>query len=194
LFQDKTKPQLRRSLKSQQIIGEDSGKSCLNSVKQLQQGIVNALNSTIMKYTTEVTIHLNREKVIELFDSTENLYQWQPGLKSIEPLKGEPGQEGSQSRLVYEGRKGDLVMTETITKRNLPGEFHGTYKARGVYNEVYNYFTEPEPGTTLWRSENIFRFSGAMAVMIPFMKKAFKNNTLLSMERFKVFAEAADKK
>jgi hypothetical protein len=147
-----------------------------------------------MKYTTEVTIHLSREKVIEMFDSTENLHEWQPGLKSFEPLSGEPGKEGSQSTLVYDGRKGDLVMTETITLRNLPDEFHGTYKARGVYNEVYNYFREPEAGITLWKTVNIFRFNGLMALMAPFMKKAFSDNTLLSMERFKVFAETADKK
>ncbi len=142
-----------------------------------------------MKYTTEVTILLPREKVIELFDSTENLYEWQPGLKSFEPLSGEPGREGSQSTMVYEGRKGDLVMTETITKRNLPDEFHGTYKARGVFNEMYNYFSETEPGITRWRTISIFRFSGLMALMAPFMKKAFTDNTLLSMERFRVFAE-----
>ena len=41
--------------------------------------------------------------------------------------------------------------------------------------------------------ENVFKFSGTMAIMIPFMKKAFKKNTLLSMERFKVFAETAEK-
>lgn len=147
-----------------------------------------------MRYTTEITIRLPREKVIKLFDSTENLYKWQPGLKSFEHLGGDPGREGARSRMVYEGRKGDLVMTETITRKALPGEFHMTYEAKGVYNQVLNYFSEPEPGTTLWKTVNFFRFRGAMAVMIPFMKKAFMNQTLLSMERFRVFAESAHKK
>jgi len=146
-----------------------------------------------MKYTTAVTIQVPREKVIELFDSTENLYKWQPGLKSFEHLSGKPGKEGAESSMVYEGRKGDLVMKETITHRNFPSEFHASYQAKGVYNQVYNYFEEPEPGTTLWRTKNIFKFRGAMAIMIPLMKKAFKKNTLLSMERFKVFAETAEK-
>jgi len=146
-----------------------------------------------MKYNTKVTIQVPRERVIALFDSTENLHKWQPGLKSFEHLSGEPGKEGAESRMVYEGRKGDLVMTETIIRRDFPREFHADYRAKGVYNQVCNYFEAPEPGTTLWRTENIFKFRGAMAVMIPFMKKAFKNNTLLSMERFKVFAESAEK-
>jgi hypothetical protein len=142
-----------------------------------------------MKYTTEVTIRLSRDKVIELFDSTENLRKWQPGLLSFEHLSGDAGQEGSQSKMVYEGRKGELVMTETISKRNFPDEFHAIYESRGVYNEMYNYFSEPEPGISLWRTVSIFKFRGLMALMAPFMKQAFTNNTILSMERFKTFAE-----
>lgn len=172
-----------------QNIGVVSGKRCIYPVKQMKQCIVIALNKTVMKYTTEVTIHLPREKVIELFDSTENIYKWQPGLLSFEHLSGEPGQEGCRSKMVYEGRKSDLLMTETITKRNFPDEFHGTYEARGVYNEIYNYFSEPEPGTTLWSTVSIFKFRGLMALMAPFMKQAFTHNTVLNMERFKVFAE-----
>ena len=91
--------------------------------------------------------------------------------------------------MVYEGRRGDLTMIETITNRNFPDEFHGTYEAKGVYNEMYNYFTEPATGKTLWRAVSVFRFRGLMALMAPFMKSAFTKNTLLSMESFKAFAE-----
>ena len=145
-----------------------------------------------MKYTTEITINLPRSKVIERFDSTENIYKWQKGLKSFEHIDGEPGQEGGRSKLVYEGRKGELQMTETITKRNLPDEFHGIYEAKGVYNEMYNYFLETGPDQTTWRSVSVFRFRGFMALMAPFMKSAFTNNTLLNMERFKSFAEQSE--
>jgi len=147
-----------------------------------------------MKYSTQVSIQLSREKVIELFDSTENLYKWQPGLLRFEHLSGEPGKAGAKSRMVYEARKGELEMVETITQRNLPDEFHGTYEARGVFNQVSNFFTEEKDGTTVWRTENVFRFKGMMALMAPFMKKAFTHNTLLTMERFKVFAESSEKK
>ena len=146
-----------------------------------------------MKYSTQVSINLPREKVIELFDSTENLYKWQPGLLKFEPLSGEAGQEGAKSRMVYEARKGELEMVETITTRKFPDEFHGTYEARGVFNQVFNYFTETGSGVTVWRTENIFRFRGLMALMAPFMKKAFTDNTLLTMERFKAFAEGSEK-
>jgi hypothetical protein len=142
-----------------------------------------------MKYTTEVSINLPREKVISLFDSTENMYKWQEGLKSFKVISGDPGQKGSRSEMVYEGRRGDLTMIETITERNFPDEFFATYKAKGVYNEMYNYFTEPEENLTTWRSVSVFKFRGFMALMAPFMQNAFKSNTLLNMERFKTFAE-----
>ena len=90
--------------------------------------------------------------------------------------------------MVYEARKGDLEMTEIITRRNFPHEFHCTYKARGVFNEMYNYFEE-DGDNTLWRTVSVFKFTGLMAFMAPFMKSAFTNNTLLNMERFKNFAE-----
>jgi hypothetical protein len=147
-----------------------------------------------MRYSIEVSIQLPRNEVFRLFNNTENLYKWQEGLLGIDHLEGKPWEEGAVSRLVFAARKGDLVMTETITKRNFPDEFGATYKAKGVYNEIKNYFTEPEPGLTRWKMDSLFRFKGLMALMAPFMKNAFKANSLLSMERFKAFAEQSDSK
>lgn len=146
-----------------------------------------------MKYTCEILINLSRQEVIELFDSSENLQKWQPGLLSLTHLEGKPGEVGARSELVYESRKGDLVMTETITAKELPEQFHMNYRARGVYNDVENWFIEKEPGLTLWRTVNYFRFRGIMMLMVPFMKQAFIHNTTLNMDRFKLFAETPDK-
>ena len=145
-----------------------------------------------MKYTTKIRINLSRNKVLELFDNTENLYRWQPGLLSFTHMDGEPGEEGARSELVYESRKEELLIIETIKTKRLPDLFHMSYKSKGVYNEVENCFEEIEPGITLWRTENLFRFSGIMMFMVPFMKRAFIHNTMLNMDRFKIFAENPD--
>jgi hypothetical protein len=86
-----------------------------------------------MQYETEITIDLPRERVIELFDSTENLYKWQDGLKGHEHLEGEPGQPGARMKLIYEegGRKAEMV--ETIVERDLPEAFAATYEVKNVY-------------------------------------------------------------
>lgn len=147
-----------------------------------------------MKYTIDISINMPRERVIELFDNPDNLSKWQLGLKSFTQLEGKAGQEGSSSRMVFTGRKSDLVITETVKRRNFPDLYCVDYKSKGVYNEVINHFSEPEPGQTIWKMINVFKFSGIMALMAPFMKSAFTSNTLLNMERFKAFAEKAPQK
>lgn len=141
-----------------------------------------------MKYECEITIDLPREKVIELFDSTENLYKWQPTLQNFEHVSGTPGQPGAKSRLVYLERGRNMEMIETITSRNLPDEFSGTYETKGVKNWLTNHFYA-ENGKTRWVMETEFKFSGFMKLMAIFMRGAFPKQTLSSMNSFKEFAE-----
>ena len=144
-----------------------------------------------MKYSVEVTIDLPRSRVIELFDSAENLVKWQSGLVQFEPVSGEPGQPGAVSRLVYDERGRRVEMTETITVRNLPDEFSGIYEAKGVRNWVSNRFYEENSDRTRWVLETEFKFSGLMAIMSLFMRGSFVKQTLDDMNRFKAFAESA---
>jgi uncharacterized membrane protein len=143
-----------------------------------------------MKYTTSVDINLPRHRVIELFDSAENMYKWQKGLQSFETFEGEPGQEGAKSKLHFKMGKREIEMVETITKRNLPDEFFGTYEAKGVWNGIENYFSEKDENTTEWKMECEFQFRGFMKFMAFLMPGAFKKQTLKNMMAFKEFAEA----
>ncbi len=139
-----------------------------------------------MKYTVDIDIDLPRERVIELLDSTENLYKWQRGLKNFEPLGGQPG---ARSRMVFQMGKRELEMIESITSRNFPDEFDGTYETTGVFNIVKNHFVELTPEKTKWISENEFRFSGFMKVIGFLMKGGFPKQSLKYLEDFKAFAE-----
>ena len=142
-----------------------------------------------MQYTVEIDIDLPRSRVIELFDSTENLYMWQKGLQRFESISGEPGQPGAKSKMVYKMGKRNMELVETITKRDLPDEFHCTYETKGVFNVVTNRFSEAGPDKTRWESENEFRFSGFMKVIGLLMKGAFPKQSLQYMQDFKAFAE-----
>ena len=95
-----------------------------------------------MKYSNQVIINLPIKQVIELFDSEENLFKWQPELLSFEHLSGEKGEVGAKSRMKYKMGKREIDMVETITIKNFPKEFSGTYEAKGVWNEMRNYFEE----------------------------------------------------
>ena len=145
-----------------------------------------------MKYKLEIEIDLPREKVIELFDNPDNLKHWQEGFVSFEPKSGVSGQVGAKSHLKYKMGKRDVEMVETITKRNLPDEFSGTYETKGMWNEVKNFFYEVGPNKTKWVSENEFRASGAMKLFSLLMPGMFKRQSYKYMVDFKNFAEKLD--
>ena len=142
-----------------------------------------------MKYSNEVMIDLPLNKVIELFDSEENLFKWQPELLSFEHLSGEKGEVGAKSKMRYKMGKREGDMIETITAKNLPKEFTATYEAKGVWNEMRNSFDEIDENKTRWRSHSHFEFSGFMKLMGIFMSGAFKKQSQRSLDLFKSFAE-----
>jgi hypothetical protein len=144
-----------------------------------------------MKFTTEIVVNLPRERMIELFDNPDNMPKWQDGLKSFEPISGEPGQPGAKSRLKYDVNGRMIEMVETIETRNLPDEFSGTYEAKGVWNRVENRFFEDGADKTRWVSTNEFKFSGLMMTAMGFlMPFAFRKQSRKFMEDFKTFAES----
>ncbi len=144
-----------------------------------------------MKYSTEVVIGLPRERVIELFDDPDNMMKWQKGLQSFEHISGELGQPGAKSHMVFDLNGRIVEMVETITVRNLPDEFSGTYDAKGDHNIIVNRFYEEGADKTRWVTENEFKFKGIMALMSLFMGRAFKKQTTAFMNDFKTFMENA---
>ena len=141
-----------------------------------------------MKYTVQVEINVPRDKVLELFDNPENMAKWQEGFVSLEHLSGEPGQVGAKSKLKYLMGSREIEMIETITVRNLPEEFSGTYEAKGVWNEVRNLFSEKE-GKTLWVSHNEFRCTGFMWFIALIFPGTFRKQSQKYLDDFKKFAE-----
>ena len=143
-----------------------------------------------MKYESEIIVDVPLEEFIWKMDNVENMKHWQRGLKSAEHLSGIPGELGSKMKLHYDfgSRKMDLI--ETVTKRNLPDEFHATYTAEGMQNIQQNFFEKVSENQTRWVSKNEFMpLSFAMKVMLFVMPKAFKKQSKTYMRDFKNFAE-----
>lgn len=143
----------------------------------------------IMKFRTSITIDLPRERMIQLFDNPVTLKEWQPGLLSFEPISGVPGQVGAKSRLKYKMGRREFEMIETVTKRDLPHEFNGTYEAKGIWNSVENRFEEAGPSKTIWHSDCDCRMQGFMKVIAFLMPGAIKRENVKMQERFKAWAE-----
>lgn len=142
-----------------------------------------------MKYSCEVTINKPIGEVITKFDNFENLKHWMEGFRSYEHLSGTSGEPGAKTKLIFQMGKRSIEMIETVTVRNLPYEFSGTYDAKGVHNIVKNYFKPVDENTTVYSTDQEFQFKGFMKVIAFLMPRVFKKQSQKYLNDFKRFAE-----
>lgn len=142
-----------------------------------------------MKYTNEIEINKPIDTVIALFDNPDNLKKWMEGLQSFEHLSGTPGEPGAKSLLKFKMGNREMEMIETVTKRNLPDEFTGTYEAKGVMNIVKNSFVKISDSKTKYITEHEFQFKGLMKIIAFLMPGIFKKQSMKYLTAFKNFAE-----
>jgi hypothetical protein len=143
-----------------------------------------------MKYRTEILIEKPLEEVIKKMDSSDNMKHWQDDLISTEHISGTPGEFGARMKLNYSFGKRNIELIETITKQNLPHEFHATYNTKGIRNIQQNYFESTKEGHTKWIAENKFEpTTFKMNAMLVLMPGAFKKQTKSYMVNFKKFVE-----
>ncbi|MFF3015622.1 SRPBCC family protein [Streptomyces sp. NPDC057939] len=153
-----------------------------------------------LKYTVSIEIALPREKAVQLLADPAHLPNWLRGLVLHEPLSGQHGQLGTKSRVVMEMGGRRVECTETITRRE-PADLREVAKTRtvhfdreivgeGMWSAVRDRLTEAGPATTLWESENEYRFSSLlMKLMGLLMPGAFRKQSRQHMQDFKAFAE-----
>lgn len=153
-----------------------------------------------MKFTVSIEVALPRERTIQLLSDPAHLPMWLRGVVLHEPLNGTHGQVGTRSRVVMQMGQQTMEAVETITRRE-PADLHEIptdsvvhvereIVTEGMWNAARERLTEAGPGTTLWESENEYRFSDLpMRLMGPLMRGAFRKQSLQHMRDFKAFAE-----
>ena len=87
-----------------------------------------------MKFTCTTEIELPINKVVEIFDDTNNLKHWQKGLVSYEHLSGTPKEPGAKSKITIHSGKNIIELIETILIRRLLGEFSALYEHKHMVN------------------------------------------------------------
>ncbi|SHN47656.1 SRPBCC family protein [Cryptosporangium aurantiacum] len=153
-----------------------------------------------MKYTVSIEIALPRERVAQLLADPEHLPKWLRGMVLHEPLNGVHGQVGTKSRVVMQMGQQKFEGTETITRREpvdlreIPKEsivhFDREIVTKGMWSAARERLTETGPETTLWESENEYRFNGLLMRLVGLlMPGAFRKQSLQHMRDFKAFAE-----
>ena len=142
-----------------------------------------------MKHSCDIEIEAPRSRVVALFDDPANLLKWQPDLIRFEPISGTPGHPNAKSRLVYRAGKGEFELIETVTVRNLPDEFSGTYQSKMGVTRIRNRFIDNGP-TTRWIVDTEFTGSGIMRILSLVMGGMMRAQTLKVVQAFKAFAES----
>ncbi|MEV4101180.1 SRPBCC family protein [Nonomuraea sp. NPDC049649] len=153
-----------------------------------------------MKYTVSIEIALPREKVAQLLADPAHMPKWLRGLVLHEPISGEHGQVGTKSRVVMQMGNQKMEATETITRREpadlreIPKEtvvhFEREIVGKGMWNAARERLIEAGPETTLWESENEYRFDRLLMRLVALMMPgAFRKQSLRHMQDFKAFAE-----
>ncbi len=143
-----------------------------------------------MKHSCDIEINAPRSRVVCLFDNPANLVKWQPDLIKFEPISGTPGQPNAKSRLVYRAGKGEFELIETITVRNLPDEFSGTYESKMGTTKIRNRFID-NGATTRWIVDTEFTGSGMMKALSLLMGGVMRAQTVKVVQAFKGFAESS---
>lgn len=153
-----------------------------------------------MKYAVSIEIALPLERVAQLLADPTHIPKWLRGVILHEPLSGAHGQVGTKSRVVMEMGQQKFEATETITRRepadlvNIPKgsvvHFEREIVTEGMWNTARERLTEVGPETTLWVSENEYRFTGLLMRLVGLlMPGTFRKQSLQHMEDFRAFAE-----
>ena len=142
-----------------------------------------------MDYTRSIQVPGQRDEVAALFADASTWHEWQPPLLSVEVLEGAPPTTGARSRLTFRrGRRGTMVMTETVELGALPERWNVVYEVEGVHNLCENLFTAVDARTTLIEQRNVFRFTGFMRVVGLLFGRSFPRETQASLDAFRAFA------
>ncbi len=153
-----------------------------------------------MKYTVSIEIALPLERVAQLLADPAHIPKWLRGVVVHEPLSGVHGQVGTKSRVVMEMGQQKFEATEIITRReptdlrSIPKgsvvHFEREIVAEGMWSAARERLTEAGPNTTLWVSENEYRFSGLLMRLVGLlMPGTFRKQSQQHMQDFKAFAE-----
>tara|TARA_Y100001933_G_scaffold233631_1_gene253088 strand:- start:2897 stop:3421 length:525 start_codon:yes stop_codon:yes gene_type:complete len=148
-----------------------------------------------IKYSEEIVIDSNIEKVIDLFDNPHNMKQYMYGFESYTVIKGNINEIGTISEININfndssKKETKIIMTEEILINNLPKEKKLLYKSNGILNIVTNKFEKLSENETRFINEQEFVFNTYMKLLFYFSKSSLKYQTKLYLNNFKDYAES----
>ena len=147
-----------------------------------------------IKYSEEIVINSNIDKVVDLFDNPYNMKQYMYGFESYTIVKGNINEIGTISEININfndnGKtESKIIMVEKILSNNLPIEKKLQYTSNGILNIVTNKFEKISDNQTKFINEQEFVFNTYMKLLFYFSKSSLKYQTRLYLNNFKDFVE-----
>ncbi|MEE9407092.1 MAG: hypothetical protein V3V28_03345 [Polaribacter sp.] len=144
-----------------------------------------------MKFICSVIINSSKNNVAKLFGNPDFLGEYQDGFLRKKHISGEAGKEGSISKMYYKMGKGEMELTETILKNELPNSFSAFYFHKHTENTMTSTFiTLDENITELSAEIDYTALKGFMVKIIAFLFPSFfKKQVQKWLKNFKVFVE-----
>ena len=144
-----------------------------------------------MIFKGSIFINKPQELVAKLFADPANLKEYQDGFQSKELVSGIEGKEGAVSKMYFDDGKRKMILTETITKNNLPDSFEAFYHHKHMDNTMKVQFIPLDENTTRYDYEFEYtRISWVMPkIMMHLFPGLFKKQGDKWMRQFKEFVE-----
>ena len=144
-----------------------------------------------MKFICTVVINKPKEMVTELFANPDFLGEYQDGFLRRNLVSGNVGEVNTVSKLYYKMGKGEMELTETILKNDLPNSFSAFYFHKHTENTMTSTFTSLDENTTQFDAEiNYTEFKGLIVKIMKFIfPSMFKKQVRKWLVNFKIFVE-----
>ena len=144
-----------------------------------------------MDIKSQTIIHKPVNEVWEYFTDPQNLKKWMGGLESVQPIKGEPGEEGSVSKHIVKERGQTIEMEVTIIDKNPPEKLSLELNHKDFKVKVVN-LLEPvnDNSTTFITAADVKIKSFAYKLMVPVIKNELQKKQDEDLKRLKGLIEA----
>jgi uncharacterized membrane protein len=142
-----------------------------------------------MNYEISITINKPLEEVVTILRSRDHALKWMKGLKSFKLIEGELEAIDSRYEMVFEGKKKDSIMFETIKEFDPPHKITTVYEQGPVWNECVNLFRGHDDHCH-YKMVTSFKFPWYISMFVWVFKGFFKKTTEQGMIDFKEYVES----
>lgn len=143
------------------------------------------------KYENTIVVNRSLEKCWKVFSDDTLIYDWMPGLKKIEYIKGEEMQVGSEFKMYLEESGQTYIITEKINEVKEKELYSLTLNNEVLTNNVRFQFRETAPYTTEISSINdVEAKNWFLSSLFFFLESDFKEQDLKTLNNFKNLVES----